>query len=378
MDTDDNLYQILGLEKNATTDQIKHTYRQLALKNHPDKGGDTETFKQLSHAYQILTDHELRDKYDRSLPIPETVLIPPLKVFAECFNHWLSQYPLMEFMFKDSCHNVIELLNNKNDNPVVKLLINSLIGNDLQQVGTDEMLKATEFFTAEWFQNLCHPCQPLNKIINLEKKVYVTLDDIYVGKRYPHQFMVTNEDLMLSNDYKLINAQIHINIPLEHNEINIETELHIINQKTNACYTQKICVKLAVLTIKSPNFIRIGEYDLLSDISLTVDEFVKRPILDIDYLNHKVLRFNNPKNGNLRQLYKIENIGLPNRALKKRGNLYLQFILVIHPDQPSMMVPDSGQGYVYQLLPVDKCCIYLTDDTSEDILPIYSLDKLLV
>lgn len=37
-------YKILGVEKNATFDEIKKSYRKLALKEHPDRGGDKEKF----------------------------------------------------------------------------------------------------------------------------------------------------------------------------------------------------------------------------------------------------------------------------------------------------------------------------------------------
>ena len=98
-----SLYKILDVPKNATVEQIKSSYRKLALQHHPDKGGDEGQFKKLCEAYQILSNHELRDKYDQSIPIPESILIPPLKVFSDCFNQWLSQYPLVEFIFIDSC-----------------------------------------------------------------------------------------------------------------------------------------------------------------------------------------------------------------------------------------------------------------------------------
>jgi DnaJ family protein A protein 2 len=50
----------LGVEKNATTDEIKKAFRKKALKEHPDKGGDPEKFKEISIAYEVLGDPEKR------------------------------------------------------------------------------------------------------------------------------------------------------------------------------------------------------------------------------------------------------------------------------------------------------------------------------
>src|SRR3989338_2889978 len=58
-------YRILGLTKEATEDDIKKAYRKLAHKYHPDKGGDVEKFKEISEAYQILSDKDKRAQYDR-------------------------------------------------------------------------------------------------------------------------------------------------------------------------------------------------------------------------------------------------------------------------------------------------------------------------
>jgi molecular chaperone DnaJ len=57
-------YQILGVPKNASTEDIKKAYRHLAKKHHPDKGGDAEKFKEVSEAYQILSDADKRSQYD--------------------------------------------------------------------------------------------------------------------------------------------------------------------------------------------------------------------------------------------------------------------------------------------------------------------------
>ena len=62
-------YAILGVDKKATSDDIKKAYRKLAKKYHPDIAGNTkenvDKFKQLSEAYEILSNEENRRKYDQ-------------------------------------------------------------------------------------------------------------------------------------------------------------------------------------------------------------------------------------------------------------------------------------------------------------------------
>ncbi len=63
MDTE--YYETLGVPPSATPSNIKKAYRQLAMKYHPDKGGDSEKFKQISAAYSVLADPEKKERYDR-------------------------------------------------------------------------------------------------------------------------------------------------------------------------------------------------------------------------------------------------------------------------------------------------------------------------
>jgi DnaJ family protein A protein 2 len=58
-------YNILGVKKDATSDEIKKAFRKLALKMHPDRGGDTEKFQELNKAHEVLSDPEKRKLYDR-------------------------------------------------------------------------------------------------------------------------------------------------------------------------------------------------------------------------------------------------------------------------------------------------------------------------
>eukprot|EP00536_Pseudo-nitzschia_multiseries_P007296 jgi/Psemu1/324696/estExt_fgenesh1_pg.C_1690003 len=57
-------YDLLGVSRSADQKEIKKAYRKLALRLHPDKGGDEEKFKEISKAYEVLSDEEKRKLYD--------------------------------------------------------------------------------------------------------------------------------------------------------------------------------------------------------------------------------------------------------------------------------------------------------------------------
>lgn len=62
-----NLYSIVGVDENATTEEIKKSYKKLAKKLHPDKNKNEdaeEKFKELSKAYEVLKNKESRQDYD--------------------------------------------------------------------------------------------------------------------------------------------------------------------------------------------------------------------------------------------------------------------------------------------------------------------------
>lgn len=74
MNTNKDLYEILGLSKNASDNDIKKAYKKLALKYHPDRQGNKsdkekkeaeEKFKEISWAYSILSDPEKKQRYDQ-------------------------------------------------------------------------------------------------------------------------------------------------------------------------------------------------------------------------------------------------------------------------------------------------------------------------
>lgn len=58
-------YEVLGVGKDASADEIKKAFRRLAVEHHPDRGGNEEKFKELNEAYEVLKDSSKRQRYDQ-------------------------------------------------------------------------------------------------------------------------------------------------------------------------------------------------------------------------------------------------------------------------------------------------------------------------
>ena len=65
MATKRDYYEILGVKKDASADEIKKAFRRAAIEHHPDRGGDETKFKEINEAYEVLKEPSKRQRYDQ-------------------------------------------------------------------------------------------------------------------------------------------------------------------------------------------------------------------------------------------------------------------------------------------------------------------------
>jgi molecular chaperone DnaJ len=88
----EDFYQILGVNENASQDEIKKAYRKLAVEHHPDKGGDENKFKKISEAYDTIGDENKRSQYDNQKRNPFANMGGGgFNPFEDMFNHMHTQ-----------------------------------------------------------------------------------------------------------------------------------------------------------------------------------------------------------------------------------------------------------------------------------------------
>ena len=87
---DTKYYDILEVSPNANSNEIKKAYRKLAMKHHPDKGGDPDKFKEINSAFEILSDPEKKEKYDHYGVEGQTMQnsgFDPMDIFKNFFGN---------------------------------------------------------------------------------------------------------------------------------------------------------------------------------------------------------------------------------------------------------------------------------------------------
>lgn len=286
-------YSVLGVNENATHDEIKKAYRSLSLKYHPDKNTNNENvdkFHKISAAYEILGDESKRQEYNMSLKSP----------FGDNVNfHFGNIDELFHNLFRQNSfqmgiHHSENIPQNFN-NPNIRIFNNGV------------------------------PFQNIHKAIPIIQNIKINMEHVLNGSQIPIEI----ERWIIENNNKIFEKEtLYINIPrgIDDNEIIILKNKGNIIDENN-----KGDVKLFIKIENTTDFVRNG-LDLLYNKIISLKESLCGFTFELKYINGKTYTINNNIGNIIQPGYKkvIPEMGLNRDDV--RGNLIIHFN-VIFPEK---------------------------------------------
>lgn len=318
-------YNILGLDKYSTQEEIKKGYKKLALKYHPDKNKNNEECKikfcNITEAYNVLNTDEKKKRYDMFGNMDENDLKfdeDPFQMFNSIFTEHLNQFNSkktensfdiggiinklsgfnIETMFGSSSNpgDIFNTLNSKlNDN-------NDRISNILNNLNINPKMNLNSNTDSDLIKEVVDDI-----VIHLN----VSICDIYNNKKRKVSYE--------KNKYKkgeLIKKKVNLEIELNDKEIILKGNGNeTLNKKGDVCI---------YLHCDKNDYVRINDYDIFYEKKIIFKDFYLNKIIEITLPNEEVLYLQNVK-GN--RLIKINKKGIKYQENDEtyNGNLYCYF-----------------------------------------------------
>ena len=277
----DDLYKVLEVEKTATQEEIKKSYRRLSLKYHPDRNqGDdasTKKFQEISSAYEILSDAQKRNNYDMRNSGPQ-------------------------FNFNG---------NNMNINPE-ELFKFFTSGNNVFRPG--------EHGPHQQHPQVFNFRKSMNRPVPIIENIEITLHESYTGCTKP---LMLSRWIIENNTRRQETEKLYVIIPkgVDDNEVIIVRNKGNIQSETN-----KGDIKIFIKINNKTEFIRSG-LDLIYQKQITLKEALCGFSFNMKYINDKIYKINNDNGNVITPNYKkmIPNMGLVRGEHK--GNLIIEFTI---------------------------------------------------
>ena len=308
-------YSILNLDRNATTEEIKKSYKKLALLYHPDKNQGnaeaTEKFKEVSEAYSVLSNDDKRKQYDVMGSANDDFDIgeDPFAVFNSIFKQHLSSFMNMKY---DNDVNISNIFSNLSGMPQG----NFPFGNVHIRVHTfpTDVFESSQVKNGQDDYDEYEPTQEYykpRKILrdkpdDIMQRVIVSFADIY--NKETKKVVITH--IRKKND-SYIEKKKSVDIPIYGKEVILEGCGNELED-----YANRGDVIVNIFTKKSKKFKRINEYDILVYHEIELDDVYKNLEFTIKLPNNEIISIKNEKlteNKDSNLIQKVIGKGIPYR-----------------------------------------------------------------